>query len=254
MKRNKKSRKHARTPHHQKRVKRLVSARRAQHSKARVRLKVHHVSRAKPIKHVIKNVKIPAVRKNIEDIDRQRSTKKSRAAAANVYTPEEVMKAVNELSGNEVVVGYLKKNISKRAIDVINKLVTPKTDEDLAAELEMKINAVRRILNLMQGCGITNYYVAKNVNGWLSFAWYINVAKLPPFFEYVNSIENRAPAISNDCNDYFMCNGCYENTKLIFTFDAAFEEGFKCNSCGKSLVMMDRAQATKLITSASAQP
>jgi transcription factor E len=177
-----------------------------------------------------------------------RSTKSKREAVANLYTEEEITAAVNELSRNEAASGYLKKNVSTRALDVINKLVVPKTDEALAAELDMKINAVRRILNMMQHYGITNYYIAKNVNGWLSFAWYINISKLPPFFDYIDSIENKKPTINNDCNDYFVCNNCYDATKLIFTFDAAFEENFKCGSCGKSLAMLDKIEATKLIS------
>ncbi len=176
-----------------------------------------------------------------------RSSKKSREALANVYTPEEIKSAISELSRNDMVVGYLKKNVSKRALDVINNLTLPKTDEGLAAELDMKINAVRRILNIMQGYGITNYYVAKNVNGWLSFAWYINLEKLAPFFEYISGIENKRAEVSEECNDYFICSKCYESNKLIFTFDAAFEEGFRCDGCGKSLAMMDKEEATKLM-------
>ncbi len=169
---------------------------------------------------------------------------------ANIYSPEEVTAALQQLSADESVVGYLKKNVSKRALDVLNALATPKTDEALAEELGIKINAIRRILNLMQGAGITNYYIAKNVNGWLSFAWYINVSKIPPFFEYVSNVETVRPMVNSDCNDYFVCNNCYDTTKLLFTFDAAFEEGFKCNNCGKVLAAMNREEASKLIVAA----
>jgi transcription factor E len=170
-----------------------------------------------------------------------------------LYDAEQVANAIGLISSTENVTNYLKKNVSKRALDVVNKLAAPKTDESLAEELDMKINAVRRILNILQGYGVTNYYVAKNVNGWLSFAWYINVGKLNPFFDYVNSIENKRSIINNNCNDYFMCGNCYDKTRLIFTFDAAFEDNFKCNSCGKGLKMMDRSQAAELINSAAAQ-
>ena len=176
-----------------------------------------------------------------------------REIVANLFTPEEVRAAVGELSRNEAVVGYLKKNVSKRALDVVNSLDSPKTDEALAEQLEMKINAVRRILNILQGYGVTNYYIAKNVNGWLSFAWYINVSKLPPFLEHINKIENKMPAINDDCNDYFRCNSCYDQTKLVFTFDAAYEQGFKCGSCNKNLIMMNKLQASQLLQNTNNQ-
>jgi transcription initiation factor IIE alpha subunit len=164
----------------------------------------------------------------------------------SISPPDEVKVVLSELSSNEAAISYLNKNVSKRALQVVEQLSSPKTDEDLAAMLDMKINAVRRILNILQGHGVTNYYVSKNVNGWLSFAWYINVSKLKPFFNYVESIENKKPVIDSDCNDYFVCNACYDRTKLIFTFDAAFEGSFKCNECGDGLLMINRDTASKL--------
>lgn len=228
-------------------------ARKAKHSVKTVhrkQMKVAHSSTLKSGKKALKaKTKMTKVDVNGRIVEpKLRSTRSRREAVANLYTEDEIRAAVNELSRNEAAAGYLKKNVSTRALDVINKLVVPKTDEALAAELDMKINAVRRILNMMQHYGITNYYIAKNVNGWLSFAWYINISKLPPFFDYIDSIENKKPTINNDCNDYFVCNGCYEATKLIFTFDAAFEENFKCGACGKNLAMLDKVQATALIS------
>jgi len=54
--------------------------------------------------------------------------------------------------------------------------------------------------------------------------------------------------VNAECNVYFVCNNCYDATKLLFTFDAAFEEGFKCNNCGKNLAAMSRDEASKLIS------
>ncbi len=198
-----------------------------------------------------KKIKTKAVTptKKVKTGAQEKPEKRSRKEIknANIYAPEEVAAAIQGLAANEAAIGYLKKNVSKRAMDVVNGLVSPKTDEALAAELDMKINAVRRILNIMQGYGITNYYVAKNVNGWLSFAWYINISKLPPFFDYIESLEQAQPIINKDCNDYFVCDSCYDKTKLIFTFDAAFEENFKCGACGDGLKMLDKSQASDLM-------
>ena len=209
---------------------------------------IHPKANAAVVKKVAGKLKI-----NVRTGEEAKSTPiekrpRRKEVVANIYTPEEVNAALQQLSEDEAVVGYLKKNVSKRALDVLNALTTPKTDDALAAELDMKINAVRRILNLMQGAGITNYYIAKNVNGWLSFAWYINMSKIPPFFDYVNSVEMSRPMVNSECNDYFVCKNCYEATKLLFTFDAAFEEDFKCNSCGKNLAAMNRDEATTLIS------
>ena len=119
--------------------------------------------------------------------------------------PDEVKESLDKLLSNERAVEYLKKNVSKMAVDVIGMLVTPKTDEFLAEQMGTKINAIRRILNIMQGYGITNYYISKNTKGWLSFAWYINTSKLPPFLEYVEGMEKEKSIVSETCNDYFIC-------------------------------------------------
>jgi transcription factor E len=168
----------------------------------------------------------------------------------SVPQPDEVKNALNGLLSNERAVEYLKKNVSKMAVDVIGMLVTPKTDEFLAEQMGTKINAIRRILNIMQGYGITNYYISKNTKGWLSFAWYINTSKLQPFLEYVDGMEREKSIIDETCNDYFICGVCYKSDRYIFTFDSALENSFHCNNCGKNLDRMDRSEAELLLNKA----
>ena len=173
----------------------------------------------------------------------------SRRARSNVSIPdpEAVKTAVEGLMANELALEYLKKNVSKRSTEVLSMLITPKTDEFLAEKMDMKINAVRRMLNIMQGYGITNYYISKNTNGWLSFSWYINTSKLGPFLDYINNMERDGAVVNENCNDYFVCSDCYKSDKLIFTFDAAFENSFKCN-CGNSLDRMDSSEVEGMLS------
>lgn len=182
-----------------------------------------------------------------EGNDAETVKRSRRGVAPTIAAPEEIKGALGNLLGNENALSFLKKNVSKWAPDVLNMLTVPKTDDYLAEKLGMKINAVRRILNLMQGYGITNYYVSKNTNGWLSFAWYVNVGKIQPFYDYINSVSNRKTVITDECDDYFMCNACYPKDKLIFTFDAAFENGFKCD-CGEKFKRLNRAGAAALMS------
>ena len=169
-----------------------------------------------------------------------------RKTMPSLSSPEEVASSLNALLQNESAVEFLKKTVSTRAPEVLSLLTTPKTDEYIAETLEMKINAVRRILNLMQGHGITNYYVSKNTNGWLSFAWYINSSKVPPFFDFVNSTLSKKSIVTNDCDDYFVCNSCYSKDNVIFTFDSAYESSFRC-ACGQKLSRISRGDAESII-------
>ena len=167
-------------------------------------------------------------------------------SAAPIMEPGEIKKAISYITEDQEVSEYLKKNVSRNSIEVISLLATPRTDEYISEQLGLKINAVRRILNIMQGYGLTNYYVAKNTNGWLSFAWYINPDKAEAFAKQVNSIKETNTVIQDECNDYFFCKSCYNNDKLVFTFDAAFEVNFKC-ACGKSLVSLDKDSVKALL-------
>jgi len=169
----------------------------------------------------------------------------------SVPHPDEVKLVLDKLLSNERAIEYLKKNVSKMAVDVIGMLVTPKTDEFLAEQLGTKINAIRRILNIMQGYGITNYYISKNTKGWLSFAWYINTSKLQPFLEYVDGMEREKSIVNDGCNDYFVCESCYKSDKYVFTFDSAYESAFKCNNCGKNLNRMNKEEAETLVNKPS---
>ncbi len=184
---------------------------------------------------------------DLRHMAQQKKATQTRRPNISVPQPDEVKSALNNLLNNAMAVEYLKKNVSKMAVDVVGMLVTPKTDEYLAEQLGIKINAIRRILNIMQGYGITNYYISKNTKGWLSFAWYINTSKLPPFLDYVESMENDGSIISDKCNDYFICDSCYKSDMFVFTFDSAFENNFKCISCSKNLSRMDKTEAEALL-------
>ena len=198
----------------------------------------------------VKSAKAPNKSKAPQDprhTAQQKRSTQTRRPNISVPQPDEVKSALNSLLNNTMAVEYLKKNVSKMAVDVVGMLVTPKTDEYLAEQLGIKINAIRRILNIMQGYGITNYYISKNTKGWLSFAWYINTSKLPPFLDYVESMEKEGSIISDKCNDYFICDSCYKSDMFVFTFDSAFENNFKCISCSKNLSRMDKTEAESLL-------
>ncbi|MEM3227900.1 MAG: hypothetical protein QXK65_03060 [Candidatus Micrarchaeaceae archaeon] len=154
-------------------------------------------------------------------------------------------KVIKDLTTNEAVMEYLRKNVSKRAEEVLKALTTTKTDEQIATELNIKINAVRRVLNILHGYGVTNYSTVKNSKGWLSFLWSINLKKIDEFYNYISK-EDNVSLITNDSDDYFICEKCYSGNKLIFDFDSAFESKFKCEACGANLKRLSRAEAKEL--------
>lgn len=166
----------------------------------------------------------------------------------NVTMPEDAKKVIDTIMSNQAVIDYLKKNVSKRSPEVISLLSVPRTDEYIAATLGMKVNAVRRILNIMQGYGVTNYHISKNDNGWLSFGWYMNANKLPTFLDYIEGTTKNKTTIDDNCNDYFICKKCFDSEKFVYTFDAAFEAGFKCKTCNSKLERIEKSEIETLIS------
>lgn len=222
-----------------------------------VKANVKNVANMKmPMQNVAKKeFKVNPVNKTksvLERAQKELNSKRSRAKMTNLPDKEDVRAVIDELLANEDAASYLKKNVSRRTMEVISMLDTPKTDEFIAEQLDTKVNTVRRVLNIMQGYGLTNYYISKNSNGWLSFAWYINVNKVGQFFNYIREINADKIVINNECNDYFICEDCYDKYKMLFVFDSAFEQGFKC-TCGNKLTRLDREAASALIAKTNAE-
>ncbi len=177
---------------------------------------------------------------------RERQIIKNKKETQDIYRVE-VKKVIEDIVQNDTVMDYLRKNVSRRAEDVLKALTSAKTDEQIAAELGIKINMVRRVLNILQGYGVTNYMTLKSSKGWLSFLWTINLKKVDEFYNYVNSSsEGNVSLITNESDDYFVCDKCYVENKLIFDFDSAFEANFKCMGCGSSMRRISREDAKKL--------
>jgi transcription factor E len=154
---------------------------------------------------------------------------------------------VEVLLANAVFSDFISKNVGKKAINIIRMLHVPQTDEKLAADLSIKINEVRRILNVLDSYGVARYDTNKDSKGWLTFKWYLNHDRL---MSLNTDIMTRKPEwayrLPEDCNDFFYCNKCYDEQKVIMPFDSAYENQFKCDNCGKGLKQLTRTEAQNM--------
>ena len=73
-----------------------------------------------------------------------------------LFAEQERIKAATLLE-NEAFVEFIAKNVGKKAINIIKLLHLPQTDDKLAADLSVKINEVRRILNVLDSYGVARY-------------------------------------------------------------------------------------------------
>jgi transcription factor E len=159
----------------------------------------------------------------------------------------ETVKFIDEMINNKDFSDYIIKNVGRKAIDILSTLNEPLSDEELASKLDIKINEVRRILNTLNTYGITKYDTLKDKNGWLTFKWYINANNIEKVKKTISESSKSAKyKLPDDCNDFFICDTCFEKSRVLFPFDTAVEMKFKCD-CGGNLVRISKEDAQRLI-------
>ena len=197
-------------------------------------------------KGVVKSVKVAAPKVVKESLKERRE--KEQEVIVNEQRKHDI-KVVEDVFADPHFSEHLVATMGDRSVDVVKALYKkPQTDEKLTEKLEMKINEVRRVLNMMNGHGITKYDVTKDSSGWLIFTWRVDAEKL---FEYANARKQTdsvpASALPENCNDFFFCKKCYDNNTIVLPFDSAIEHSFKCVDCGSKLDMIDRQNAELFI-------
>ncbi len=165
-------------------------------------------------------------------------------ALANSAMAKEVGVILSDGMFNEFVV----KNVGKSGVDLINHLNSaPHTDDKLAVKMDVKVNEVRRMLNVLNGYGITKYDINKDGKGWLTFKWYLDREKMIAFRGTLADKTKEANlTVSSECNDFFYCVSCYNDQKVILPFESAFDINFTCE-CGKALSALDKNQVSVLV-------
>ena len=156
----------------------------------------------------------------------------------------EVEGRAKEVLKSEIFCDYISKNVGSKANELLAVLASkPRADEALAEVLNLKLNETRRMLNMLNSFGIARYDANKDSNGWLTFEWYVDPFSVCDMFVSVSERANaKKNVLPDNCNDFFICNECYKKQKVIFPFDAACENNFKCG-CGKNLEMLTRSEA-----------
>jgi|GEM_PF-1485257 len=156
-----------------------------------------------------------------------------------------VMEEVGKALEDAMFLDYIAKNVGSQANDVLKELVKgPRKDEQLAETVNIKLNEVRRVLNLLNKHGIVRYDVKKDSSGWLTFEWHVDYVAFSDFYASLNQkVAAPASRLPENCNDFFVCGGCSSKTQSpLYPFDVAYEKSFKCN-CGKNLEALTRTEA-----------
>ncbi|CAB3287536.1 Transcription factor E [Methanocaldococcus lauensis] len=135
----------------------------------------------------------------------------------------------------------------ERGFDIIYILLEKNetTEEEIAKELGVKLNVVRKLLYKLYDARLVDYKRWKDEDtNWYSYTWLPTLEKLPyvvrkKITELINDLEKKLEFEKN--NIFFYCPKC----NIRFTFDESMDYNFECPSCGNMLQQFDNREIIK---------
>ncbi len=119
------------------------------------------------------------------------------------------------------------------------------TEDELAKELNIKLNTLRKLLYKLYEARLVDYKKWKEEDrNWFYYTWKPTLEKLPytarkKINELLKSLKEKLEFEKN--NIFFYCDKC----NIRFTFDEAMDYNFICPSCGAMLKEFDNSSIIK---------
>lgn len=205
--------------------------------------KKKHIKKTVPKKKIVSKPKKKAVKikKPSKIIHKTMVPQEKTAPTISLATMKRHRKVI---LNNETVRKYLIENAGEHAIVIIQNLITPTTDEDLAKKLKVRVSEIRSALNKLHGMRLTQYSRTKDADtGWYTYKWNIRHNKVVDICKVIdNEIEKKLNSLPKIL---YICDNCEDE---IWTFDEAMDMKFKCPKCGSLMVEPDDKFKEKLKT------
>lgn len=113
------------------------------------------------------------------------------------------------------------------------------TDEELAEELDLELNDVRRALFILYENDLASYRRLRDEDsGWLTYLWTFEYENIPENLEsemhrLLKALDERRE--HERTHEFYLCEIC----SIRFEFSDAMEFGFECPECGSPLEAME---------------
>ncbi|EMA47689.1 transcription factor TFIIE subunit alpha [Halococcus morrhuae DSM 1307] len=148
--------------------------------------------------------------------------------------------AFEELLEDPVVQTYLHELVGPRGMPVAAAPPDGEvTDEELAEELDLELNDVRRALFILYENDLADYRRLRDEDsGWLTYLWTLEYGSIPEnlrdeMHRLLDALEERREYERN--HEFFLC----EVDSIRFEFEEAMEFDFECPQCGSELDALD---------------
>jgi transcription initiation factor TFIIE subunit alpha len=150
--------------------------------------------------------------------------------------------AFEDLLEDPVIQKYLHELVGPRGMPVAAAPADGEvTDEELAEELGLELNDVRRTLFILYENDLASYRrVRDEDSGWLTYLWTFEYEGIPENLQtemrrLLEGLENRR-GYERD-HQFYLCDVC----NVRYEFAEAMERGFECSECGSALQDIDNA-------------
>mgnify|MGYP000615539088 CR=1 FL=1 len=155
--------------------------------------------------------------------------------------------AFEELLEDPVIQKYLNELVGPKGMPVAAAPPDGEvTDEELAEELGLELNDVRRALFILYENDLASYRRLRDEDsGWLTYLWTFEYENIPEqleeeMYRLLRALETRQEYEQE--NEFYLC----ENCGIRFEFGEAMDVGFECPQCGSALEAMEN---TRLVES-----
>ncbi len=116
------------------------------------------------------------------------------------------------------------------------------TDEELAEQLDLELNTVRRALFILYENDLASYRrVRDEDSGWLTYLWTFEYESIPDNLEdemrrLQDALEKRKEF--ERTHEFYLCSNC----SIRFEFGEAMEFDFECPECGSQMESLDNTR------------
>ncbi len=139
---------------------------------------------------------------------------------------------------DEVTKEFILDIAEEEGLKIVKKLMKKgeATDEDIAEEMELDLNNVRKILYKLYDNGLADYSRSRDEqSGWITYNWKLTLENVDNVLEERkrNMLEELKERLEFEKNNvFYACPD--QHTRL--TFEEATDIDFECHECGKQMI------------------
>ncbi len=143
---------------------------------------------------------------------------------------------------------FLEDLLGKGGVEIASYIANKEaTDEEIAEELDLRVNVVRRVLYRLYDNRLATYKRTRDENtGWYVYHWKLNLENAPKILNSIESdyIQHLKETLEyEEENMFFSC----KNSCNRYTFSEAEELEFTCPDCDEDLEYYDNSELIKTL-------